>query len=402
MEETRSMQEDTSARKYSQDVHTIQVDGREFILVGTAHISRQSAELVREVIEKEKPESVCVELDAQRYKSLSEKKKWESLDLKALIRQKQLSTLLINLLLASYQKKLGDKLGVMPGVELLEATNAAREHDIPIALCDRDIRVTLRRAWHSMSFWNKMKLLTAGLAGIFENQEISEEKLSEIRQKDVLNELIGELGKAMPVLKTVLIDERDTYLAQKIKEAEGNKIVAVVGAGHLQGISESLSNGRPRDLREIEQIPPLSSLWKWIGWGIPAIILGSIAYIGWSKGAAAAGDNILFWILANGIPSALGAALAFGHPLTILSAFLAAPITSLTPVIGAGYVAAFVQVYARPPVVKEFQAVSDDVSMFKRWWQNKLLRVFLVFILSGLGSAIGTYVGAYEIISNLF
>lgn len=396
------MQQEPTERNYSPDVQIIEADGREFILVGTAHVSRQSAELVREVIEKERPECVCVELDSQRYKSLSEQRKWESLDLKALIRQKQLSTLLINLLLASYQKKLGDKLGVMPGVELLEATKTAGEFNIPIALCDRDIRVTLRRAWHSMSFWNKMKLMSAGLAGIFDNQEISEERLSEIRQKDVLNELIMELGAAMPVLKTVLIDERDTYLAQKIREAEGEKIVAVVGAGHVQGISAALNNGQSRDLAEIEKIPPVSPVWKWIGWGIPAIILGSIAYIGWTKGAAAAGENILFWILANGIPSALGAALAFGHPLTILSAFLGAPITSLTPVIGAGYVAAFVQVYARPPLVKEFQTVSEDAGVFKRWWQNKLLRVFLVFIFSGLGSAIGTYVGGYEIISNLF
>lgn len=396
------MQQESLERNYSQDVQIVQADGREFILVGTAHVSRQSAELVREVIEKEQPECVCVELDSQRYKSLSEQRKWESLDLKALIRQKQLSTLLINLLLASYQKKLGDKLGVMPGVELLEATKTAEEFKIPIALCDRDIRVTLRRAWHSMSFWNKLKLMSAGLAGIFDNQEISEERLSEIRQKDVLSELIMELGAAMPVLKTVLIDERDTYLAQKIKEAQGKKIVAVVGAGHVQGISAALNNGQSRDLKQIEKIPPVSPLWKWIGWGIPAIILSSIAYIGWTKGAAAAGDNILYWILANGIPSALGAALAFGHPLTILSAFLGAPITSLTPVIGAGYVAAFVQVYARPPLVKEFQTVSEDAGVFKRWWQNKLLRVFLVFIFSGLGSAIGTYVGGYEIITNLF
>jgi pheromone shutdown-related protein TraB len=396
------MEQVKQEQKYSPDVHNVRVDGREFILVGTAHISQKSAELVREVIEKEQPECVCVELDAQRYKSLSEKKKWESLDLKALIRQKQLSTLLINLLLASYQKKLGDKLGVMPGVELLEATKVANELNIPIALCDRDIRITLRRAWHSMSFWKKMTLLSAGLAGIFENQEISEEKLSEIRQKDVLSELIGELGKAMPVLKTVLIDERDTYLARKIKEAEGKKIVAVVGAGHVQGISETLQKDSGLDLKEIETIPPVSPVWKWIGWGVPFIILGSIAYIGWSKGAAAAGDNIIFWILANGIPSALGAVLAFGHPFTILSAFFGAPVTSLTPVIGAGYVAAFVQVLFRPPVVKEFQTVSDDAGVFKRWWQNKLLRVFLVFILTGIGSAIGTYVGAYEIISNLF
>ena len=393
---------DTPEEKYSSDVHTVHLDGREFILVGTAHISQQSADLVREVIESEKPQRVCVELDQQRYKSLAEQRRWEALDLRSIIRQKQLSTLLINLLLASYQKKLGEKLGVAPGVELLEATQVAQDLNIPIELCDRDIRITLRRAWNSMPFGDKMKQLTSGLAGMLEEQEISEEKLSEIRQKDVLSEMIHQLGEAMPVLKRVLIDERDTYLAQKIRASAGEKVVAVVGAGHLSGIIEALQQNRRDDLKPLEVIPPVSSWIKWIGWGIPAIILGSIAYIGWSKGGAAAGDNLLFWVLANGIPSALGAIIALGHPFTILSAFFGAPFTSLTPVIGAGYVSAFVQLYFQPPVVKEFQTVSDDVSSFKKWWRNKLLRILLVFIFTSLGSLIGTYVGAYEIISNLF
>ena len=393
---------DTPEEKYSSDVHTVHLDGREFILVGTAHISQQSADLVREVIESEKPQRVCVELDQQRYKSLAEQRRWEALDLRSIIRQKQLSTLLINLLLASYQKKLGEKLGVAPGVELLEATQVAQDLNIPIELCDRDIRITLRRAWNSMPFGDKMKLLTSGLAGMLEEQEISEEKLSEIRQKDVLSEMIHQLGEAMPVLKRVLIDERDTYLAQKIRASAGEKVVAVVGAGHLSGIIEALQQNRRDDLKPLEVIPPVSSWIKWIGWGIPAIILGSIAYIGWSKGGAAAGDNVLFRVLANGIPSALGAIIALGHPFTILSAFFGAPFTSLTPVIGAGYVSAFVQLYFQPPVVKEFQTVSDDVSSFKKWWRNKLLRILLVFIFTSLGSLIGTYVGAYEIISNLF
>ena len=393
---------DTTTRKYSSDVHTLEIDGREIILVGTAHISQQSADLVREVIEAEQPDTVCVELDSQRYKALVERKKWQDLDLKTVIRKKQLSTLLANLILGAYQKKLGDKLGVMPGVELLEATKVAREKEIPIALCDRDIRITLRRAWNSMSFWNKMMLMSSGLAGIFDKQELSEEKLQEIRQKDVLSELMKELGEAMPALKRVLIDERDHYLAQKILEAEGQKIVAVVGAGHVSGIVEILSNFQKKDLAELETIPPVSPVWKWAGWGIPAIILGSIAWIGYSQGSAAAGDNLLFWILANGIPAGFGALIAFGHPFTVLSAFFGAPVTSLTPVIGAGYVSAFVQAYFQPPVVREFESLSEDAGKWRRWWRNKVLRVFLVFILTSLGSVIGTYVGAYEIISNIF
>ncbi len=397
MPETKSI-----PRNYPSDVQILSENGREIILVGTAHISRESANLVREVIEAEQPDVVCVELDPQRFKALSQKRRWESLDLKSIIRQKQLSTLIINLLLGSYQKKLGKKLGVMPGAELLEATQAAEENNIPVELCDRDIRITLRRAWNSMSFWDKIKLLSGGMAGMFMDEELDEAKLAEIRQKDVLSEMIETLGEAMPVLKRVLIDERDQYLSEKIRRAKGQKIVAVVGAGHVQGMLKALRSGKPADLSEIEQIPKLSPWIKIIGWGIPAVILASLGYIGLTKGAQTAGDNALFWFLANGIPSAIGAMLALAHPITIITSFLAAPITSLTPVIGAGYVAAFVQAYFQPPVVKELQSVSEDALKLRKWWSNKLLRVLLVFILTSLGSVLGTYVGGYKIISSLF
>ena len=392
---------DLNSNKYSEDVQIVKKGEQEFILVGTAHISRQSADLVKQVIENEQPDVVCVELDEKRFKALSEKNRWENLDLKQIIREKQLSTLLVNLVLASYQKKLGEKLGIAPGTELLEATITAKELNIPIALCDREVRITLRRAWHSMSFWQKLKFLFGGIAGLFEKQELSEEKLAELRSKDVLSEMMEELGKAMPVLKKVLIDERDAYIAEKMQQAEGKKIVSVVGAGHVKGIINYLNNSTSTSLEEIEKIPPSSPIAKIIGWGIPAIIIGSIFYIGYTKGLTEAGDNALFWILANGIPSALGAAIAFAHPLTILTAFFAAPITSLSPLIGAGYVAAFVQAYFKPPVVKEFQTVTNDFNNPIKWWKNKLLRVFLVFILSSLGSVLGTYLGLYKIVGNV-
>ncbi|KUG25158.1 hypothetical protein ASZ90_005027 [hydrocarbon metagenome] len=394
--------EETVESKYGSDVIEISQNGREYFLIGTAHISQQSADLVRKVIEEEKPDVVCIELDEKRYQSLSDKKKWEELDLKNVIKEKQLSTLMINILLASYQKKLGEKLGVNPGAELLEAAKTAKENNIPIELCDRDVRITLRRAWNSMSFWQKLKFLTAGLAGVFEKEELSEEKLTELRKTDVLNEMMTELGKVMPVLKSVLIDERDIYLAQKIKESKGNKVIAVVGAGHLNGIVEQINNGRQENLDKYEIIPPVSAILKGIGYAIPVIIIGAILYIGITKGASAASDNAIYWILANGIPSALGSAIAYGHPLTVLVSFLAAPFTSLTPLIGAGYVAAFVQLMLVPPKVKEFQTVSEDVMKAKNWWKNRLLRILLVFLLSGIGSAIGTYVGMFEIVKNLF
>jgi pheromone shutdown-related protein TraB len=391
-----------SERDYGSDVHIIDVGEREFILIGTAHISRESADLVREVIEKERPDCVCVELDAQRYEALSQKRKFEELDLRQLIRNKQLAPLLANMLLASYQKKLGGALGILPGTELLEATEAASEYGIPVALCDRDVRVTLRRAWASMGFFKKTALLSTLAVSIFEQPEIDEDDLRKLRDKDVLTELMRELGEAMPALKVALIDERDAYLTQRMREAVGDRIVVVVGAGHVDGIRDALSSTENVDLEAIDSVPPVSPVWKWVGWGIPAIILASLGYIGVNKGAAAAGENLLFWIVANGVPSTIGAIIALAHPITIVSAFFVAPVTSLTPVIGAGYVCAFLQAYYQPPKVREFETLADDVGSPRKWWSNRMLRVMLVFIFTTIGSIIGTYVGGYEIVSNLF
>ncbi len=401
MEEQEPITE-TDPFEYPADVLFVEVNGRTFIIVGTAHISQESTDLVREVIERERPDIVCVELDEQRYQSLIDQRKWEALDLREIIRRKQLMTLIINLLLSSYQKRLGQKLGVAPGTELLEATKVAQELDIPIELVDRDVRITLRRAWNSMSFIEKMKLLGSGFVGAFEGEEISEEQLSELRQSDVLTELMNELGEFMPVLKTVLIDERDTYIAQKTRASVGDKVVAVVGAGHMNGIRETLEANKTEDLSTIETVPKGSNVGKIIGWGIPALIVGALLYIGVTQGVEALRDNAWYWFIANGIPTALGAALAWAHPVTIIASFFAAPFTSLTPVIGAGYVAALIQVYMKPPTVKELQTVGEDASQPKMWWKNKLLRVLLVFIFASLGSILGTVLGASEIISNLF
>ena len=390
------------AHRDSEDVDVVAIGGREFILVGTAHISQESVELVRVVIEQEAPDVVCIELDAQRHEALSQEDRWEQLDLREVIRKRQLATLLANLLLASYQKRLGGQLGVMPGSELLEASRVASDRGIPIALCDRDLRVTLRRAWHSLGWWRKLELMSTMIVSAFDNTELSEEDLRRIRRKDVLNELMAELGETMPTLKRVLIDERDAYLAQRIREAEGDRIVAVVGAGHVAGMRRALESTEFIDTTAIDQIPVVSPVWKWVGWAIPALIVGALAVIGATKGPGAMGESALFWFVANAVPTAIGGLAALAHPLTIVIGAVAAPFTSLTPVIGAGYVAAFVQTWVAPPLVREFQTVGDDISHVSRWWRSRLLKIFLVFILTTLGSLLGTGVGGVEIISNLF
>ena len=392
----------TSRYRDSEDVEVIEIDGREFILVGTAHISQESVDLVRNIVEAEKPDCVCIELDAQRYEALSQQKRFASLDLREVIRNQQLAALLMNLLLASYQKRLGGKLGVVPGSELLEAAKVAKENDIAVSLCDRDIRVTLRRAWASLSLWKKAMLISTFAASAFEDPELSEEELNRIKQKDVLSELMNELGQAMPTLKEALIDERDRYLAQKIRESEGQKLVAVVGAGHIEGMKQAILAGRDEDLEEISTIPKVSPVLKWIGWAIPTLIVSALGYIGVTQGAAAASDNAIFWFLINAVPCAIGAVIALAHPLTILAGFISAPFTSLTPVIGAGYVTAFVQTYVHPPLVHEFQSVGEDIATLRGWWHSRLLRVCLVFILTTLGSLIGTWVGGSVIVSNMF
>ncbi len=401
-----SMNEETlqpsfPCQQYEDDVHLLAYDDKKILLVGTAHISQQSVDLVTRVIGDENADCVCLELDEKRYKALVQKEKWQTQNLRTIIRNKQLATLFVNLLMASYQKKLGSQTGVAPGAELRAAADAANTKEIPISLCDRDVRITLRRAWKLTSLWRKFSLLASLFASFWEKEEVSEEELAELRKKDALGQILEEMGENLPEIKRVLIDERDIFLAEKIKAAKGKRIIAVVGAGHVEGIKRVFAEDNSSRLEEISTIPPVSSGYKIFGWSLPLIILGSIGIIGYKQGLSAAGDNLLYWILANGIPASIGAALALGHPLTILGSFVAAPITSLTPVIGAGYVSAFLQVFLCPPLVREFEEAGDAMGSVRGWWKNRLLRIFLVFFLTGLGSAIGTWVGGYEIVSSL-
>jgi len=387
--------------QYPDDVAVVTLNDKTILLVGTAHISQQSADLVLQVIEQEAPDAVCIELDSKRYAALSKRANWENLNLKQVVRSKQLATLMVNLILAAYQKKLGDQMGVIPGAELLTAAQAAEQRGIPIALCDRDVRITLRRAWRAASFVQKGYLLVALLTSLFDATELDEAKLSEIRHKDVLSALLNELGAILPHTKAVLIDERDVYMSEKIKQTPGRRLVAVVGAGHLEGIKRLIQQDNSTQMAAISSIPPGGATGKFLAWGVPALILLSLLLIGLRQGVDAFAANAVYWILAHGIPTALGALIAFAHPATIVSAFAAAPVTSLSPLIGAGYVCALAQVMTCPPVVREFETARQDIGTIKGWWRNKLLRIFLVFLLTTFGSSLGTWLGGYRIFNTL-
>jgi len=380
----------------------IEVGGRRIVLVGTAHVSRESTALVRQVIEAESPDGVCVELDSQRYRALTQGPDWESLDLRQLIRTRQLPTFVLHLLLGSYQKRLGMDLGVTPGAELLEAARAAEQRGIPVELADRSVRVTILRAWRSLSFWRKNKLVAAIVAGLLSDAKLSEDDLRELRRQDVLSELIRELARELPELKGALIDERDAYLAEKIRRTAGPTIVAVVGAGHLDGVARLLAEREAVDLAPLDEVPPGSPVWKYVGWLIPVSIVAAFGTLAFTRGPEVAGENLKLWVLATGIPCGLGAIAALAHPLTILTAFVAAPITTLHPLLGAGHVTALVQAWVQPPRVRDFQTVSDDLGRASAWWRNRLLRVCLAFVLPSLGAMIGLYLGGVAVLRELF
>lgn len=380
----------------NKDVQIIEFENKTIYLVGTAHVSQNSIDIVRTTIQTIKPDTICVELDPKRLEALQDSNRWEKLNLREIIKKGQMTTLIANLVLSSYQKRMGNSLGVKPGSELLAAVEEGNAINAHIDLSDRDIQITLKRAWRKTGFFKRLMLGSGLIGSLFETEELSEDKLDELKDKDTLSAMMDEMGEQLPTVKKVLIDERDEYLAEKIRQAPGNLIVAVVGAGHCPGITKILNENTPVDLAEIEIIPSSLGMGKIIIWTIPLIIIAS--FIGLAmKDTQLASESGLVWVLANGIPAAIGAMIALAHPLVIIVAFLAAPITSLVPTIGAGVVTGLLQVYLKPPRVYELEKVSEEISQPKLWWKNRVLKVFLAFLLPSLGSAIGSIIGAVDL-----
>jgi pheromone shutdown-related protein TraB len=377
------------------NITRIHMDGKEYILIGTAHVSRQSAEQVKEVIEAEQPDTVCVELDEPRYQSIVEGDKWRDTDIFQVIKDKKATLLLMNLAIGSFQRRMAKQFGIKPGQEMIQGIESAKEIQAELVLADRNIQVTFSRIWNTVGFSGKAKLLTQIVYSIFSNDTITEEELEKIKSQDMLDSMLNEFTQVFPKLKTPLIDERDQYLAQKIKDAPGKKIVAVLGAAHVPGITEEIHN--EHNLDKLNERPAKSKWPKIIGWTIPVMILAVIAYTFISNPDAGIQQGIS-WILWNGGFSALGVAIGLGHPLAILTAFVAAPITSLNPLLAAGWFAGFVQAYFRRPNVGDFDSLPDDVLSIKGFWRNKVTRILLIVVLANLGSTLGTFIGGADVV----
>ena len=379
--------------------HRLDFDDKEFILLGTAHVSKESAQLVQKVIDQERPDTVCVELCQSRYQSIQQKDRWQDTDIVKVIKEKKSFLLLSNLLLASFQRRIAKQFDIKPGQEMITAIETAETVGAQVHLADRDIRTTLSRTWRVMGFWGKIKLMFQLMLSLGQLDEIKEEDIEKMKQQDVLETLLSEVGKSLPALKTILIDERDQYLAEKIRKAPGNKVVAIVGAGHIPGIKKSWNTDI--DTRTLDQLPPKGKSIGIIKWLIPAVIIG-LFIAGFFYGGAKAGtDMILWWILANGILAGVGAIIALAHPATIISSILAAPLTSLNPMIAAGWVSGLVEAFSRKPKVKDLESLPDDILSIRGFWKNNVTRILLVVIFTNLGSSLGTFVAFPVIVKVL-
>ena len=372
------------------NIHRIKAGDREIIIVGTAHVSKDSADLVEKIIGEEKPDTVCVELCQSRYDAITQKTNWEEMDILKIIRRKQTSLLLSQLIMASFQKKLAEKFNINPGEEMIRAVNMAEEAGTEIVLADRDIRITMKRTWRNMRFLSKLRFIFELISSIFLSEDITEEDIEKLKERDVLELALQTFGKELPEIKATLIDERDQFLAHSIAGASGDKLIAVVGAGHVPGILKNLD--RDIDIAAINEVPPKGRVGRFVGWGISFAVIGIIVAGFFHSGSEASLNMIKWWFLVNGILAGLGAAVVLAHPLTIIVSVIAAPLTSINPMIAAGWVAGLTEAALRRPQVKDFMDLKTDISSVRGFWHNKITRILLLIVFVNIGSSIGTFV----------
>ncbi|MCR5761094.1 MAG: TraB/GumN family protein [Sphaerochaetaceae bacterium] len=380
-------------------------NGNTITLVGTAHVSKNSVEDVERIIDQENPDMICIELDKGRYTSKTEGKKYSETSLRKIFKEGKAFLVLANTALASFQKKLGAQTGISPGEEILSGARIAQERGIPFTLCDRDITVTLKRAWAMSSLFDKAKLLGALISSAFDKEEIKAEDLEELKKGEAIENMMGELAKELPQAKAALIDERDRYLATSIYNCEGKNKVAIIGAGHANGIVKTIEklekNEISTDLSKIETVPPPSKAGKVVSWLVPLAIVAFVLYSCFNYGFEQGVKYFLLWAASNAGGSMLFAILSNAHPLNWIVAAVSAPVAVMNPLIGVGVFTGIAESELRKPAVKDFETVSDDIASVKGWFKNRVLHAFLIFITTSIGSILGTFV-LFPIVLKIF
>ncbi|CAN5827943.1 TraB/GumN family protein [soil metagenome] len=410
---------------------TVERGGVTFTLLGTAHVSLQSAEEVRVAVASGRYDAVAVELDAGRHASLTDPDAFARLDLFQVLRRGKMGMLALSLALGAFQQRLAEQLGIEPGQEMRAAIEGAKAAAIPLLLIDRDLGVTLRRVQASVPWWQRLTLLAGVGASVLSREQIDASEIEKLKQGDVLEATFAEFAENERALYRPLIAERDRYMAGQLERqvlradasSRPERVLVVIGAGHLAGMTHELAaddgtvlgeapperpagllspTGRAAadDIEALESTPPPAVWTRALPWLLVALVLFGF-FLGFQRNPDLGWRLLLEWAVINGGLAGLGAAIALAHPLTVLGTALAAPFTSLNPMIGAGFVAAGIELWLRKPSVGDFQRLRRDVTSIGGWWRNRAARTFVVFVLATLGSVIGTYVGGFRIVEGL-
>ncbi|MFQ5354968.1 MAG: TraB/GumN family protein [Mariprofundaceae bacterium] len=390
---------------------TFERDDKRITVLGTAHVSRASADKVRELLQSGKFDAVAVELGPGRYKKITDPDSINDMDLFHILKKGLAPMVLANLALGAFQQRMAEQLDIEPGEEFRAAIDEANKAAYPVLLIDREIGVTLKRIYRNIPIWRRMNLITGLALSLASRRKVTEEEIEQLKEGDILESTFSQFAHKEKDLYETLIDERDRYMAvrliQESAKDDHHHIIAVVGAGHFRGIrkyleqEQSQSDGELNNhLSRLNCVPPPEKWMKLIPWIITILVLTGFT-IGFSRSSSLGWELIFDWVLINGGLSAIGTLIAMAHPLTIVTAFIAAPITSLNPMIGAGIVTAAVEVWLRKPSVADFNRLRHETAHIKGWWHNRVTRILLVFLFSSLGSAIGTYLAGFRIFDRL-
>ena len=388
-------------------IEELSIRDSKLTLLGTAHVSKTSADMVEKLIESNEYDAIAVELCPSRYNAILSSDSLAKMNLMDVIRSGKASMVIANLAMGAYQQRLAEQFGIEPGAEQRKAIELAQKHHLPVLLIDREIGTTLKRTASNLSWWKRWTLFTGLLLSLISREEVEEEEIEKLKEGDMLETTFAEFAHDREDLFIPLIDERDAYMAarltQEVEEKGHEDILAVVGAGHLKGISRKLEEGINEPARLISELDALPEPSRWpkiIPWFIVALVFIGFG-IGFYRSPELGWQLVWSWVLINGTLSAAGAALAGAHPLTVITAFVAAPITSLNPTIGAGMVTAAAELWLRKPTVKDFEQLRHDTTHWTGWWKNRVSRTLLVFLFSTLGSAAGTYIAGFQIAGKL-
>ena len=386
-----------------QPIREITRDGVHYVLLGTAHVSRASVEAVKQMADSGDFDAIAVELCPARHLALTKEQQWKEMDLYRIIREKKAGLVMANLALGAYQRRIAEQFGIEPGAELKAAAEAAVSHEVPLQLIDRDLATTLKRSYRAVP-WYKRMMLTSGLVmSTISSEEIDEEQIEKLKEGDILESTFTEFAEQSPELYGALIAERDRFMAARLRQENvdnaGQRILVVIGAGHLEGLAKYLAEDEQdpqTEVTRLSELPPAKRWLKFIPWVIAALVLTGF-YLGFSKSPELGWELVTLWVVINGGFAALGALIARAHPITILSAMIAAPLTSLNPAIAAGMVTGVVESWLRKPKVSDLERLRDDATTLKGWFKNPATRILMVFFFSNLGSAIGTWVAGFQI-----